>query len=108
MKIIENGYLPLPGFKAMNLFGLVLFVRKGARMNPIDMNHEEIHSTQWKELYYIGFILWYVIEWLVRLSKSNAYRNISFEREAYANQENLDYLKTRKRFAFIHYLLYKE
>ena len=50
MKVIENKYLPLHGFKAMNLFGLFLFVRKGAKMSSEDMNHEEIHSAQWREL----------------------------------------------------------
>jgi hypothetical protein len=108
MKVIENKYLPLPGFKAMNLFGLILFVRKGAKMSSEDMNHEEIHSAQWRELLYIGFLLWYVLEWLVRLIQyrnfDKAYRNISFEREAYANDDNLTYLETRRRFAFVKYL----
>ena len=33
-----------------------------------------------------------------------AYLNISFEKEAYQNDYNLEYLKYRKRFAFIKYL----
>ena len=108
MKVIENKYLPLPGFKAMNLFGLFLFVRKGAKMSSEDMNHEEIHSAQWRELWYIGFLLWYGIEYIVRLCQyadtRSAYKNISFEREAYANDDNLTYLETRRRFAFVKYL----
>ena len=36
--------------------------------------------------------------------KGNAYRNISFEREAYANEEYIDYLENRKRFAWIKYI----
>lgn len=31
--------------------------------------------------------------------KGSAYRNISFEREAYANQDDLTYEKTRKLFS---------
>lgn len=108
MKIIENKYLPLHGFKAMNLFGLFLFVRKGAKMSSSDMNHEEIHSAQWRELLYVGFLLWYGIEYIVRLYQyvdiHDAYRNISLEREAYANDDNLTYLETRRRFAFVKYL----
>lgn len=104
MKIIESKYLPFPGFKAMNVFGIFLFVRKGAKMSSEDMNHEEIHSAQWRELWYVGFLLWYPVEWIVRLPKGNAYRNISFEREAYANDDNFTYLETRKRFAFLKYL----
>jgi hypothetical protein len=39
-----------------------------------------------KEMLYIPFYLWYGVEWLVKLfCKGNAYRNISFEREAYDN-----------------------
>lgn len=108
MKVIENNIIPLPGFKAMNLFGLILFVRKGARMSEKDMNHEEIHSAQWRELLYIGFLLWYGIEYIIRLFQyadvHDAYRNISLEREAYANQDNLFYLKNREMFDFLKYL----
>lgn len=108
MKVIENKYLPLHGFKAMNLFGLFLFVRKGAKMSSEDMNHEEIHSAQWKELWYVLFYLWYIVDWLVKLviyrNFRDAYVNVVFEREAYANDEDEDYLKTRKLFAFIRYL----
>jgi len=44
------------------------------------------------------------MEWFVRLfMKGNAYRNISFEKEAYSNDDNLEYLKQRKIFNFIKY-----
>jgi len=108
MKIIESKYLPFPGFKAMNLFGLFLFVREGTKMSEKDMNLEEIHSKQWRELLYIGFLLWYGIEYVIRLfefqSFTLAYKNISLEREAYDNQSNLMYLCNRKKFAFLKYL----
>jgi hypothetical protein len=39
-----------------------------------------------KEILYIPFYLWYGVEWLIKLFyKGNAYRNLSFEREAYDN-----------------------
>ena len=44
MKIIYNNVIPFKGFKAINLFGIV-FVRKGCKMNNIDINHEKIHSA---------------------------------------------------------------
>ena len=104
MKIIRNNIIPFQGFKAMNLFG-VLFVRGNAKIDDITLNHEKIHTAQIKELWYVFFYIWYVIEWLIRLfMKGNAYRNISFEREAYANQDDLNYLKNRKRFDFMRYL----
>lgn len=103
MKIIRNNIIPFSGYKAMNLFG-VLFVRGNARIDDITLNHEKIHTAQIKEMFYVFFYVWYVIEWLIRLPKGNAYRNISFEREAYANDKNLTYLQTRERFAFIKYI----
>lgn len=103
MKIIRNNIIPFSGFRAMNLFG-ILFVRGNARLSEKTINHEAIHTAQWRELWYVGFLLWYLVEWLIRLLKGNAYRNISFEREAYANDGNFTYLETRKRFAFIKYI----
>lgn len=104
MKIIYNHIIPLPGFKAINLFG-VLFVRKGCTMSDTDLNHEAIHTAQMKEMWYIFFYMWYLIEWVVRLfKKGNAYRNISFEKEAYDNQLWLTYLANRPRFSWLDYL----
>ena len=107
MKIIRNNILPFNGFSAMNLFG-VLFVRKNARLSEKTLNHERIHTSQMKEQLYAFFYLWYVIEWMIRLIRYRdsykAYRNLSFEREAYANDDNFTYLETRRRFAFVKYL----
>ena len=104
MKIIRNNIIPFAGYKAMNLFG-VLFVRGNARIDDITLNHEKIHTAQIKELLYVFFYLWYVTEWLIRLfMKGNAYRNISFEREAYDNEKDLNYLHNRKRFGFAKYI----
>lgn len=98
--MIWNKWIPFKGFRAINLFG-VCFVREGMAMPPHSINHEKIHTAQMRELGYIGFYLLYFLEWLCRLGYApmTAYRGISFEREAYENQYNYDYLKTRKRFA---------
>ena len=49
----------------------------------------------------------YVFYWLKGLITYRdgeiAYRQSPFEREAYANDQNLDYLKTRKPYAWRHY-----
>lgn len=104
MKIIYNNIIPFPGYKAINLFGL-LFVRKDAVMSEEDINHESIHTVQMKEMLYIFFYIWYIIEWVIRLfKKGNAYRNISFEQEAYSNEDNLEYLKDRKYYAWFKYI----
>ena len=100
MRIIYNDIIPLKGFSAVNLFG-VIFARKSERpLSATTLNHESIHTEQMKELLYVGFYLCYLIEWLVRLfRRGNAYRNISFEREAYACEHNPGYLQIRRRFA---------
>jgi len=41
---------------------------------------------------------------LLYLDSYRAYQNISFEREAYQNEKELDYLDNRKPFSFINYL----
>jgi hypothetical protein len=55
------------------------------------------------------FYLWYVIEWFFRLfiNGNKAYVSISFEREAYGNADNFDYLNTRKPFAWLKYMFKK-
>lgn len=106
MKIIYNKIIPFKGFKAMYFFG-VLFVRKECIMYAQDLRHEKIHHEQAKELLYVFFYLWYVIEWLIRcfiMGWHGAYKTLSFEREAYANQRCYTYLKTRKKFAFLKYM----
>ena len=126
MKIIRNNIIPFSGFKAMNLFG-VLFVRKGASINDKTVNHEQIHSKQieevmftlflpffivaWHTTFYLliawifSYYIWYVAEWLIHLirfkDRNIAYRRISFEMEAYTHDGDMEYLKKRKKFAFI-------
>ena len=72
------------------------------------IRHEEIHIRQQKEMLVIFFLLWYGIEWLLRLiqyrNRMTAYKNISFEREAYDNMSNIGYLDTRKAYSFIKYI----
>ena len=107
MKIVRTKFMNLIGKKYMLLFCWLLTAPK-AVVSDVDINHEMIHAAQMKELLYIFFYLWYVIEWIVRLihyrNAREAYRNISFEREAYRHGENLMYLKWRSKFNFLNYL----
>ena len=99
MKIVRNRFIPFKGFTAINLFG-VLFARHEAYISETVLNHEKIHTAQMKELGYILFYIIYLLEWLVRLFlPGNAYRNISFEREAYDHQHYRFYLECREKFA---------
>ena len=104
MKIIRTSILPFRGFSAVNLLG-ILFVHHGVYLSNEMMNHERIHTAQQREMLFVFFYMAYFIEWLVRLPmRGNAYRNISFEREAYSNQRDLDYLKTRPCYAWRQYM----
>ena len=104
MIIIRNNIIPFKGFKAVNLFG-ILFVRKNAKINAVTINHEEIHTRQMKELLYVFFYIWYFSEWLIRLfMKGNAYKNTCFEKEAFCNDTDMNYLKYRTHYSFIKYL----
>ena len=100
MKIVRNKYIPFAGYKAINLFG-ILFVKNNTKIDEVTINHERIHTAQMRELLYILFYIWYVMEWFIRLFlKGSAYRNISFEREAYQNGSDLNYLNDRRFFAW--------
>ncbi len=108
MKIIYNNIIPAKGY-AMNLFG-VIFARKGEPVSERTIYHERIHTYQMKEMLYLPFYIWYIIEWLLKLLKygKKAYYHISFEREAYLNDHDEHYLPERKRFAWIRYLSFRE
>lgn len=107
MKIIYSKYIPPKGYRAINLFGIVViakrhmeaFIRFPHLLEKLS-RHEYIHTMQGREMFWVFFYIWYGIEWVVRLieyrNRGKAYRNISFEREAYANMYNEAYLKDRK------------
>jgi len=101
MKIIYNKIIPFPGYKAINLFGVV-FARK--QLSDVDINHEAIHTEQMKELFYIVFYIWYLIEWLFLIFKYKnfytAYRNIRFEKEAFDHEKDLNYLDYRPKYNY--------
>lgn len=131
MIIYRNKHIPVQGFKAFFFCG-ILFVRGNAKIDDVTMNHESVHSRQyvetvllslllllpllfnglwwlWLVLSVFAFYILYVIEWFVKLlvykfDKRKAYRNVSFEREAYNNEKDLSYLDNRKRFAWIKYI----
>ena len=72
------------------------------------MQHEKIHIRQQMELLILPFFIWYGIEYFIRILQYKnmhlAYRNISFEREAYANESQNNFLQNRKFWNFLKYL----
>ena len=111
MKIIYNKYFPFGKFLATNIFGIIFCRSDKGRLSDVDKNHEYIHTLQQRELGYVGFMLWYSIEWLVRAvqcrSFMKAYYMLYFEREAYAMERCLDYKRTRKPFGWWHLFVRK-
>lgn len=109
MKIKESKIIPFGGYLAVNVFG-ILFVHKGSldKVSAKVINHESIHTAQMKEMLYIFFYLWYWLEWFIRLFQhGDEYLSISFEREAYDNEDNPEYLKSRKHFSWFKYVKLK-
>ena len=73
------------------------------------LNHERIHIKQQKETGIILYFIWYGMEFFIRYIGSGfdfyfAYLNISFEKEAYKNENDVRYLKKRKKWAFLSYM----
>lgn len=107
MLVIKNNWFPFGRYKAINIFGII-FTKSD--LDQESLNHESIHTEQMKEMLFIFFYIWYGIEYVIRwitnikLSQHKLYRSISFEQEAHNNDKNLEYLKTRKRYAWLKYI----
>lgn len=111
IKVVSD-LIPFSGYKAMAIFPFI-FIRKEYKdkVGKITINHESIHLAQQKEMLIVGFFLWYVLEWLWRVLftkdrfSHQAYRNISLEVEAYQQEYFEKYLKQRKHFAWVKYIV---
>ncbi len=108
MKVISSTFLPFKGFKAINLFGIIVVRKEYLPLTNRTINHEAIHTHQIKELLFVGFYVWYLTEWIVRLiyyrNLKKAYRAVCFEQEAFSHDNDLDYLHNRERFAFLRFI----
>ena len=95
-------------FNGMALWPFVLVRYPHLMKNKLFVNHERIHLRQQLELLLIFFFIWYLLEFLIRWiqigDKHMAYHNISFEREAYFNENDPSYLKNRKFWSFLKYI----
>lgn len=94
-------FIHLKGVRALKLFGVqgmvvfpfVLYAPEDP--GPQLLNHERIHQDQILRDGVIRFYSRYLWEYVkLRLKKMNhdqAYRNISYEQEAYKNHSNVEY-----------------
>ncbi len=96
------------GFRGITLYPFIFLREAEDKSNAVLVHHERIHLRQQLELLIVFFYILYVSEWLFRWCKygnrQKAYRNLSFEREAYQNERDFTYLKKRKLFQFLRYM----
>ena len=98
MRVVYNNILPIGKNKvAMTLYPFIFVKRKHAALFTAKvLNHELIHEAQIKELGLIRFYIMYL--WF--FAKGGYKRANPFELEAYANDDDLNYLGNRKMFAW--------
>jgi len=94
--------------RAIAIYPFIL-VRSKEVIEPWILNHEKIHLQQQRELLIIGFFILALVEALYALiykrsSLFETYLWQSAEQEAFLNQNNFEYLKTRKMWSQFQYL----
>jgi hypothetical protein len=89
--------VPCPSDNALAVYNL----QKRYRQHHCK-SRKKIHIEQQKELLVVGFYLLYLFYWVRNLKQGtdDSYYAIPFEKEAYFNEVNLNYLKTRKRLGW--------
>lgn len=104
--IIKVGWLP------KNILGITIFpfifCNRNLDIDDILINHERIHIRQQLELLVIPFYIMYGLEYIYNIFKFGnnytAYKNISFEKEAFDNETNMNFLKKRPVWNFRKYI----
>lgn len=105
--IFVSKYLVPKGYTGIALYPFVFLKTRALKQNKVLIHHERIHLRQQLELLILPFYLIYGVEFLLRLiwtrNRMQAYKTISFEREAYQNETNPHFLKHRPFWNFIRY-----
>jgi len=95
-------------YAALSVWPFIFVKHIAYKQDKILINHERIHLRQQIELLWFPFFIWYILEFLIKWvhyrNWNKAYRNISFEKEAYQNETNKHYLQHRKLWSFWKYL----
>ena len=87
------------GYQGITLWPFIILKTKELKADKRVINHERIHMRQQLEMLVIFFYIVYLIELLFK-----GYWKVSFEKEAYSNDDNLEYIKKRKFWAFLKYM----
>lgn len=101
-------YFTPKNVRGITLFPFIILDSKELGKSEVFVFHEKIHFRQQVEMLILPFYIWYAIEYFIKLIKYKnfylAYKNLSFEREAYTNENNFNYLRERTFWNFIAYL----
>lgn len=93
---------------AMALFPFILLKHSAQKEDLTLIHHEKIHLRQQLELLIIPFYVLYLLNYFINLIKYKnhyqAYYNISFEREAYHFEKDLNYLSNRRLYHWISFI----
>ncbi|QBA64942.1 hypothetical protein EQY75_10635 [Muriicola soli] len=110
--VIISKYFFYRNYVGLSLWPFIILKEPELTQDRILINHERIHLRQQAELLILPFYLWYISEWICKsvwyLSTYKAYKNLSFEREAYFHESDPSYLRSRNRFGFIKYLWFEK
>lgn len=136
MKVIYNDYIPMFG-DSMCIYPFVFVRNDcHDKYTPRVKNHEYIHAYQQVETLTLSVLTvllfaavgvlspWWVLvsplvyfalyatEWLIRwvgygFNQKEAYKNISYEQEAYMNMNDFNYLDSRTPFSSLNYMFKK-
>lgn len=120
-------------YTAITLLMMIFFKRSKDKVKQKHITHETIHVLQQLEMLCLGtfisiiaslifgfvwwfvlipillFYIFYALEYIIalpfnKLMNNDSYHTISFEEEAYCNEDNIEYPDTRKLFAWVSYL----
>ncbi|HPW98704.1 MAG TPA: hypothetical protein PK218_09090 [Flavobacterium sp.] len=109
MYIIVLKYLVPKKIIGLTIFPFIIVKDKKLKLDKVFINHEKIHLRQQLELLILPFFVWYFLEFFFRfmicLNWSKSYRSISFEKEAYCNEMNFNYLEKRTLYRFLKYII---
>lgn len=105
--VVSKKWVP-KGFSGISLYPFIIVSSFEQIGSTTLLNHEKIHLRQQIELLVVFFYIWYFVEFIIRWIKTGsryqAYRAISFEKEAYNNEANLNYNASKSLFSFLKYL----
>ena len=105
LRIVYCRWLPARVHMAVTIMRWLIVRKKMAnKLSPVVLNRHHILYAQERELWYVGYAMLYAAMFLMNLlvmwDVNRAHKNVPFIAEAYTNERKLDYLSSRKRFAW--------